>query len=367
VPHSAENRKRTAPATVSGDRDEPFKLLAGSLLRRMGYVTRVNVPLDIDVYAERYKRGQATDLDVLAVRFDGDLHEHRIVVECKSGAGRAMEEMLKLTATVRFFDAERGWLIKKQIADNARQSAQRLGVRPLDDAELRLLLAGHDLDADYEGGVERRLLGRELAMLDALEGQDGFARLTKYCASDVWLREHWESVHNLVYLLERRASNGLDLARDDHRFIVFRAATLVHLSLLRLASDIVGWSASKVERGVQLYLYGGPAARRDRERLADQIRQLVDSPDSDDPLDPPWIGDLVEVVAALIRNSGRAGDSARCLQDAERRYFLDADGEVPAPADVWDDVTMKLAKDAIRFTCKASGVNTSVAREFLAS
>jgi hypothetical protein len=362
--------RAASSASVSGSRDESLKLQSAALLRTLGYFTQLEVPFDVALYAEGFRRGQATDLDVLAVRFDGDFQETRIISECKSGEQHAMEELLKLSAVVQFFHASRGWLVKTRIADNARQVAKRLSVRPLDHDELAILLRGWELDPAEVLARERAFYGAELSLQRALHAEDASRTLLRYCDSDVWLREFWESIHNLIYLLSKRNESGLNTDQSEHRYLAFRVATLMSICVLRLCGEIAQWKLSNPDRGVELFVFGGAAGRRERERMFDQLRQTVPAEVfRDRSLDPPFLDALKDVVAAMLRNSRSARRVPRCLQHAIQAYFSDDPNlpELPKPADVWDEVTLKLAKDVVEFTLAASGVDARIAAAFLAA
>jgi hypothetical protein len=362
-------KKSTVPARASGDADEGLKILAAALLREMGYFVEIGVPLDVDLYGESYRTHQATDLDVLALRFEGDFAETRVVVECKSGTGGAVEELLKIAAVARLLGAQRSWLAKTQIAENARQISETLGVLPIDDAELDLLLSGHGLRADAILAAEQEILAAERAHRARLSQEDEFKRLIKYCESDYWQREYWRNIHNLASQLARRVENGLDPADPSHRFLVFRVVMLMSISVLQLAARVAAWSAARPERGVTLFLFGGPSARREREVMFDLLRQAVPSEQlKDRSLDPPFTGDLVEVVSALIRNARSAADVPRLLQSAHRLLFVPVEADASAASELveqWDPVTVKLAKDVTELALKAAGARSEFAAAFL--
>jgi hypothetical protein len=362
------NRAPRGPATVSGDRDEKLKILAAALMREMGYWTQISVPFDVPLYAQEYKQVQATDLDVVGVLFDGGFAEHRLIAECKSGEDRAMEELLKLAAVVRFFEADRGWLVKTRIHENARHVAGRLRVQPLALGELTILAGAYGLQDDAALGREAAFFKADWRMRQAVLRAGDHKILLAYCDSGVWLREYFESIHNLIYMLEKRGQKGrLDPTSATDRYLVIRAAVALGLCILRLTSEVVGWNASESDRGVELFLFGGPSGRRQREGLLDGIKQIVPADTHEERLlDPPFLGDLKDMVRALIRNARWSQKVLPCLADVTRLFYLETDHpDRPHLAEMWDEVTIKLSKDVVDFSLRASGLSAAFGAPFL--
>ncbi len=357
--------KKIDSNSVSGDADETLKLLSSFALREMGYVTELAIPLDVDVYSMAYKHDQATDVDVFAYQFAPDFHRDTLVVECKSGEGKAVEELLKLSAVAQLFTASRGWLVKTRIAGNARSLAPTLNVKPFDETEILGLVESSGNDPKLVLDQERLLLRAEFAIREALLDKKETQRLIKYCDADVWRRESWQNFHNLLAILAK-TSSSLSPDNPVDRALVFRSCRLIGMTILELTSAIVAWSSGTIDRGVEIFLYGGPAERRERERMLDEFRTHAPEKFEQSPLEPPYLGDLKEVVAALIRNAFIVARVPLVLQDAERRLYVAPGVFGDSLADYWDDRELKLAKDLIEFALKASGVSEEFADSFFA-
>jgi hypothetical protein len=336
----------------------------------MGYLTQVEVPLEVVEYTRGYRRVPATDLDVLAVRFDSGLLEDRLVVECKSGTHGATAELLRLAGVARFYSATDSWLVKTEISDNARQVARRLDIRPVSSSELEALLAGWGIDPRVVDDVGLKRLEALRRLLAGLGDMNEAQKILRYSIHDVWLREYWESIHNLLFSLGRDASRGFSPSSDEHCYLVFRCMVLLTLCIVRMTAQIVGWKALDCSRGVELFLYGGPTRRRERERLLDKLRQSVPSEYlAGEQLDPAFAEDLKRVIGALIRNPSEVGEVLPCLQNAQNAYYLGtASGlTLASGAPSYSDLTVKLAKDCVEFGLKAAGLEAAFAEAFLAS
>ncbi len=182
--------------------------------------------------------------------------------------------------------------------------------------------------------------------------------LANYLESEVWSRPYWENLNNLLYLLKKFLENVTTKPEPFKDFVIFRTASALSISILYLCRQIMISGLSNLERGVELYVFGGPAAKRQRERLRDEIQRA--SPTLKGfgiAVEPDFLKDLKEVIAYLMLSPREAilvpqmfGEAVRIISATNGKF----DSIKWSKKD--DPITMKLSKDILEFICKACNI-----------
>lgn len=129
-------------STKNTDKDLLLKLRFKRILFALGYYSPLEVELSHygDDGAGRHKRASLTDLDVLGIKFDPVLTVHRVVADCKSGRQVSdPNRLFWLRGVSDYFGANDAYFLRPTVGDHARAVAPKLGLRVLDEAELRSL------------------------------------------------------------------------------------------------------------------------------------------------------------------------------------------------------------------------------------
>jgi hypothetical protein len=102
-------------AAVS-EKDLGLKVASRRLLWRMGYSTRIDVPLRTLV-PEKTPRGKDTyetftDLDVLGLCIVPGFAVRAVISDCKTSASRSTERMFWIRGVGEFFAADDAWMVR---------------------------------------------------------------------------------------------------------------------------------------------------------------------------------------------------------------------------------------------------------------
>lgn len=326
----------------------------------MGYVAEIAVQIAGRSYQKQYAREQLSDYDVLGIRFEKDLHLEKIAAECKAGASKALEELLKLSGVLSTFGIRRGFFIKTKIHTNAREVAAGANITVLDEEELKALLSS-------AFGVNiTESVTREKERFEARGGLEDrvhkdFPRVHEYLRFEFWNLEPHRNLHNLMSLM---VSVGPNLREDEtaHRYLFYRVLYYLSLTGIHLAGRVLGSCYADPARMLAVYLYGGPRERREREILFDQVSRLIGERGKLNKFDPPFLGSLAEVVVRLIRSSPHAAQIPEFENAVIGHLFL---GDPDVAASRFSTVTRKLSQDICLFLQKEAGTRKTLGEELL--
>jgi hypothetical protein len=361
------SRSASGVGPVTRDADEELKLLVRLVWRAQGYWTDLAVPLRVPTYSAHYRERDATDADVVAMGLLPDLTTERLVAECKSSDSGSMEELLKLGSVVEILQANRGWFVKTSVSDHSREVARRLPVKTIARSDLDVIVASFTSEPSENLARERLIYRSELEHRTAMSRADEGRRILKYCEAEYWTRENWSNTHNLVFLLGKCESMR-NRGEDVSQYAVLWPASLLVLSMVRLAGEAFAWSAANSNRAVELFVFGGPTARRERERLFDLFRQVSQPGLFDEaPMDPEFLPAAQDLVDSYLRFLPHLTDVVGLLDALCVAVLLEEDVSDVTASGAWSDVTIKLAKDGLEFALRAASMDSSVLASVLSA
>jgi hypothetical protein len=341
----------------SEDRDLELTVLTRRMFKSMGFYAELKVPLFVPTYAKVFKRSPSSDADVLGIRFDIDFQPSVAIAEAKSGEEKALDQLLKLSAVAGYLKTAKKFLIKSQIHENAREVGRQLGVVCLSESELAQILKNLTMDTNPPSSEELVYYRQQKAWLLSMRKQDSSRRLANYLESEVWSRPYWENLNNVVYMLKNFLKGNDNNPPVYIDFVIFRAIQALTIAILYFCRQIMTSSVSDVGRGVELFILGGPGARRQRERLRDEIQRIAPSLKGlNIPIESPFLSDLKEVVAYFILSPRAAVLTLQVFDDALE--VVTANGgkfEAVKWPSGHSSVSMKLAKDVLQFALKSCG------------
>lgn len=356
----------------SEDRDLELAILARRLLHAQGYYTELKVPIFLPMYTPTFKLGSASDVDVLGVRFDPDLAPSIAIAEAKSGEEKALEELLKLRAAATYIQATKMYFVKTRIHGNAREIGRQLGIASLNKAEVLQILNGLGVDNKDASPTELASYKQQKGWLATMRKTRASQRIANYLESDFWSRTYWENIHNLIYLLKEFVDRNQASPPDWAEFVILRTVSILSISILHLSRQIVMTSFGDIQGGVSTFIWGGASARRQKERLRDEIMKAIPAQGGrlSIPSEPPFLNDLKELVAYLLISPCQAAKIPLIFQEALEVVSITGGKFVATMQPLTaDPVSLKLAKDTLQFAVKSSGMTKpigSLPHEFIA-
>jgi hypothetical protein len=356
------------------EHDLGLKVAARRLLWRMGYSTRLDVPLRaVGAQGEPGDPGTArrsapeafTDLDVLGLTIVGTFRLQSAIVDCKTSPRGSTERMFWIRGVADFFSADTAFMVREhQVSEAARQLVARLGIAALTSEDLGRLEQVHpsSLPLDQEPLSWLFERGRAASTLSAFTDLDRkLRRLLDYRQFDYWVNEEHRNPVQLVEHL-RHSARHLDSRNPLHLALVLDCAWLYLVTLSHLVEQIRAAHLADPDIGLRQYLFGGPAGLQEKQQLARLLEGLRSSgalPQAVqiDPL-PEYFPALRELALRVMRRPFGVLPALRLLEVAAAfAAQRAAQRTLEVRSAVADDYAAKQAADVVGFLVSAAGLH----------
>lgn len=348
--------------------DLGLKVSARRLLWRMGYSTRIDVPLR--AYGSNPAQGAGTvesytDLDVLGVALIPGGSVGTAIVDCKTGGSSAISRMFWVRGLVDFFGASSAYVVRdREISSGARQLAARLDLTALTGSEVSALEQLHPSPLPLDEEPLSNLFSPKhvAAVLQRYTEQDKKLKsLLEYRQFDYWIYdEHLNPVQMVEHL--RGVRRTLDGRNPQHVAILLDCAWLYLLTMTHAIDQIRRVHVSNVTLGLKEYLLGGPARVREKENIATLLGELQaagELPDtvSIDPL-PLYTVAMAELLNRIMRRSEKVVDSLRYLEYVSSATMVSAKTSASEGfGDNYDPVAAKIAENVVAFLVQSADLD----------
>ncbi|QHA04622.1 hypothetical protein GQF42_16160 [Streptomyces broussonetiae] len=360
--------------------DLGLKVASRRLLWRMGYTTRLDVQLRSVGAAERPTAGAAgaagrsrrssvpeafTDLDVLGITVTGGFRLQSAIVDCKTTVKGSTSRMFWVRGVADFFAADAAYMVReKDLSNAARQLTSRLGIAALTSAEVTRLEELHPshlaLDAEPLAWLFQR--DKAATVLGTFNGLDKRLKpLLEYREFTYWLAEEHRNPMQLVDELTAVA-RYLDPRNPHHLALVLDCAWLYLLTLSHAVESLRAAHVADPDRGLQEYLFGGPAGLSEKQglsRLLEGIKQSGALPDGVHvDLLPSYFPRLRELAIRILTRADSVLPALRLLEFATSVTALGQRIEKPEDmGGLYDDVAAKRAADVVGFLVGTAGLD----------
>jgi hypothetical protein len=303
-----------------GDKDINLKLRFKRVLFQMGYYSPIEVELSqYQALGSELKRTSLTDLDVLGLKFDPVLTPHKVVCDCKSGRSVSdPNRLFWLRGVTDYFRANVAYFLRPQIDSHARAIAPKLGVRTVDEKELQALERDLNVDSlplplhnpDFHKG-QRSLWGISVPKgAKPTSTQLDLKKVYTYLSYNYWYVEQHRNLFMLVAHFGKIA-HLLDPANPRDILLAYVGVERFAHCLLEMGSIIYARGTSNIPQNARIYLFGGPLALRDREEFFKLLNKLTGA---NEPLDPPFLSDTIELTNRIVHNPYAAAEVLRYLE-----------------------------------------------------
>lgn len=349
----------------SSDQDHSYKLLGKRLAWALGYVPLINVSVTLPADTNSRAGTDLTDADVLGFRFSASGGVSRLLIDCKTASGRAVDRILWVRGLQDVLQLEELYLFKKKIPDSARWLAHELKVNCLDEEEL------HELDARLGLG---RLKGPYFdgtgyeqveALLTFSKGSE-YRALAQFLRAGIWTLK---PAHRVVTLLNIGEQNHLQrkLRVDDraHMCLVLLATRALAISLGLLISELNVVDVLNVEARLREELHDGAESLAQKVRFADAIRRLTGGADSEQAIDHAEFPRLLEEVNRLMIRRYALNDAIR-ITDLALHYFAASTGALPRHLSGSDsNLSAKMASDILTLFVKSNTLDMGFSKAII--
>jgi len=285
-------------------------------------------------YAEAGETKDITDVDLLALDFDGALRATLAIGESKGGTGRnapsPIDRSMWLRGLRELTRAHRAELTMAQRQSaRARRLASDLGVelQAIPDVELREVASGAEALREVGPHAAFVALARDAAR-QAINADPDLNRAYQYLRGDVWFAEPWAASKRLVAtvkLLGSRWAPGLAGSEQDAiRWMLAEAVIAFAVTSTRLAGVVRTTDQARIVGEVADKLAEGAAPMNEMRQLSESIDRYLTSvldrhnvPRAEivavlgafQPSPPTWS----EAFAELLKRLGAAAADARAL------------------------------------------------------
>lgn len=349
----------------SSDQDHSYKLLGKRMAWALGYIPLLNVPVTLPADTSSRAGTDLTDADVFGFRFSASGGVSRLLIDCKTASGRAVDRVLWVRGLQDVLHLEELYLFKKKIPESARWLAHELKVNCIDDSEL------HELDARL--GLSRLkgpyFDGTGYDSIDALltfpKGSE-YRDLAQFLTTTLWTLK---PSHRVLTLLNLGQQNQLHrkLRPDDraHIGLILLATRSLAISLGLLISELNVLDVLKIEERLREELHGGAESLAQKVRFADAIYRLTGEVDSEQAIDHKGFPLLLEEVNRLLIRRYALNDAIR-ITDLALHYFAAGAGSLPRHLSGSDsNLSAKMASDMLALFVRSNSFDISFSRAII--
>ncbi len=331
----------------------------------LGYVPLLNVPVTLPAGTNSRAGTDLTDADVLGFRFSPSGGVSRLLVDCKTASGRAVDRVLWVRGLQDVLHLEELYLFKKNIPESARWLAHELKVNCIDEAELHELdtrLGLSRLKGPYFDGMGYDSINALLTFPKASE----YRALVQFLTTGIWTLK---PAHRVLTLLNLGQQNQLHrkLRPDDraHVCLVLLATRALAISLGLLISELNVLDVLKIEARLREELHGGVESLAQKVRFADAIHRLTGEADSEQAIDHKEFPRLLEEVNRLLVRRYALNDAIR-ITDLALHYFAAGAGSLPRHLSGSDsNLSVKMASDMLALFVNSNALEISFSRTII--
>jgi hypothetical protein len=316
---SARGNKPQAEGNARGGR-RPITITVGDDLEYriarlfvfMGYFVRRSRPIFTAGALD-----QATDLDVLAIRYTEPFRRQLITLECKSGGEGPLDRIFWLGGVKKYVSADEAILVRKSTKWNIKDFAKEAGVQLWDLEKITELEAAFRIGSDDWPGVsDRAFYARELkAWNEALQKDGNTWDLRFTLETEIQFNDPFPGLNFLMYHLRLFTRNFPSEPRNSfYRHMIAETISQTAVFLMRIAErafdlpekDRTGF----VEKGLT---YGSVDPKFADRVLASALNltkqtifHLTQKPAEIDPdffqlRPPPGTSETLRIVEALLK------------------------------------------------------------------
>lgn len=344
-------------------KDLELKLRFRQVLFCEGFWSPIEVELSqYDSQGTSTRRQSLTDLDVLGIRFDGLFNRDVVVADCKTAKRLSdVSRLFWLRGVMDYFGADEGYYLRPTIAGHAKAVAPKMGLRVLDQQGL----------AELENRLEvnrLKLPVADIAVHQAIDDLWGIVVAKDAAPTEDQLRlknvyaylsySYWyiDAHRNLMTLVSnfQEVADLLEPTDPRHLLMCYVGVQRFAHCLLDVAAHVQAQGGDDIPRLARMYLFGGPLALKEKERLFQLLNKVSGT---DNRLDPPFLPDVLEALGRLLRNPRGASNTLRHLEALYLWNVHLGNKDLIQIGDAGSTTAaVVLAKDIAKTFAKASGI-----------
>lgn len=325
----------------------------------LGYVPLLNVPILLPESASNRAGIELTDADVFGVRFGPSGQVSRLLIDCKTTTGRAVDRVLWVKGLHTFLALDELYLFKTRIPANARWLAKALNINCLDEDEIGALeehLGLHRLKGPYFDGTG---YDQVRSMLTSFPKGSDYRAIVQFLTGGIWTLPPAKRVVTLTNLGgQNNLYRKLRPSEPAHVVLVMQGALMLAISLGLLASQLNVTDTLNVENRLREELHGGAEFLEQKTRYLEVLSRLsVESGagTKDTSIDSDGFPSLLEQVNRLIVRRYALNDATRVI-DLALHYLAVGSSSLPGHlGGTQTSLPAKIASDILSLFVKSNG------------
>lgn len=325
----------------------------------LGYVPLLNVPILLPESASNRAGIELTDADVFGVRFGPSGQVSRLLIDCKTTTGRAVDRVLWVKGLHTFLALDELYLFKTKIPANARWLAKVLNINCLDEEEIGALeehLGLHRLKGPYFDGTGYDQVRSKLTSFP--KGSD-YRAIVQFLTGGIWTLPPAKRVVTLTNLGgQNNLHRKLRPSEPAHVVLVMQGALMLAISLGLLASQLNVTDTLNVENRLREELHGGAELLEQKTRYLEVLSRLsVESGAGtrDTSIDSDGFPSLLEQINRLIVRRYALNDATRVI-DLALHYLAVGSSSLPSHlGGTQTSLPSKIASDILSLFVKSNG------------
>ena len=325
----------------------------------LGYVPLLNIPVLLPDFVSNRSGVELTDADVYGIRFSPSGGISRLLIDCKTTTGRAVDRVLWVKGLHSFLELDDAYLFKSRIPSNARWLAKELRVNCLDESELVQLEQTFGLSRlkgpYFDGSGYERLN----SILSSFPKGSDYRVVVQFLKGGVWTLK---PANRVITLLNIGAQNGLNKklrsSEANHVVFVLMGALMLAISLGLLASQLNVTDTLNVERRLREELHGGAESLDQKTRYLEVLSRLASesgSQSADNSIDFDNFPALLELVNRVIIRRYALNDAIRVIDLALHYIATDSPALPGHLGGTQTSLPAKLASDVLTLFVRSNG------------
>ncbi|EKD54434.1 MAG: hypothetical protein ACD_60C00086G0004 [uncultured bacterium] len=354
----------------SSDRDFQFKLIGKRMAWALGYVPLLNVPILLPESASNRSGIELSDADVFGVRFGPSGQVSRMLIDCKTTTGRAVDRVLWVKGLHTFLALDELYLFKTRIPANARWLAKELNINCLDEEEIEALeerLGLHRLKGPYFDGTGYEQV--RLMFTSFPKGSD-YRAIVQFLTGGIWTLSPAKRVITLTNLGgQNNLNRKLRPSEPAHVVLVLQGALMLAISLGLLASQLNVVDTLNVEKRLREELHGGADFLEQKVRYLDVLSRLSLESGADvreATIDFDGFPSLLEQVNRLIVRRYALNDATRVIDLALHYLAVGSSGLPGHLGGTQTSLPAKIASDILSLFVRSNGFDEKFSSAIIA-
>lgn len=359
----------------SNDKDFDYKIRFQRILWKMGFWTRSEIPVlaySTNTYVDNLKKHDLTDLDVYGELLNTDFSINKYIADCKSGRQvKSTERVFWLKGVMEFTKADKGFLIKKNVTDHIRLILDSMNIYAIDNNNLLELEKLYNTSSINELFSKEYYIERE-KIIGSLSEE--YKKIYQYLSQRYWYNSNHINLNVILTMLNKNEFHkSFEKNNKSHLFLLLENIIFLTRVIFECCNYVLHRNIADIPQAVLEYIHGGVTGYNQKKNILREIKSMVNTylPNEainveENDIKPVYYQPLLELILSIITEPLLAKDIIRYLEIFQHEVILEKKYDFNQYfANSYSNITLKLAKDIIRFYSSFTKVNSDIFESIL--